>query len=477
MKNVLSIVIAVVFLFCGGIFGFFIVGNDNTVPSFTEDDPLKKEDLIRVEAVFTPIQREAYPAEAVDYGYQFVPNIVSDLWYGDNEQVMNILKGQKKTVLSGKASYSTVADQINKAITLQGSFSRYYNYERDLSIELDGVKYGAYVEEGDAPIGGGSGYKDIFTTGDYIVGTLTELTDALEKAQSGEVIFLKGDAAIDISSLVMNGKYLDVREGVTLASNRGYVYEDGKVATGGKIYSSSMKNKAIYASEGSRISGLILAGGDPNQHLEHHKRAFSVPNAPGHSYYYKLTSVQTDGIYVVGNNVTIDNCEIAGFGHGAIFIKQEMKNLHVTHCYIHHNQANGLGYGISHHDGTESVIEYCLFNYNRHSIAATGAPTTGYIARFNVEMGSSLGHCFDIHGGSDRKDGTNIAGTYCEMYNNTFLADTNPYTLRGVPEDYQEFYHNVCVNEYNRYNTSRLIGTNVSIYDNIFGIANKTLRK
>ncbi|MBE6551469.1 MAG: right-handed parallel beta-helix repeat-containing protein [Ruminococcaceae bacterium] len=428
-------------------------------------------------AALTPVSIEAFEAENVDYGYKFVPNIVSNVWFGNTESVMNILRDQKEKVVKGNTNNKNVVEKLNEALTELGSFSRYYQYEKDLCIEVNGVKYGAYVEEGAAPIGGGGGYTEIFTTGDYVVDTLSELKDALDKAQSGQVIYLEEHAGIDISTIVSSGGYLDVKPGVTLASNRGFEHEDGTISTGGKIYSSSMSNKAIYASEGSRVTGLILTGGDPNQHLAHHYRAFSVANAPGHSYYYKLSSLQTDGIYVVGNNVTIDNCEIAGFGHGAIFLKQEVKGTHVTHCYIHHNQANGLGYGISHHNGTESIIEYCLFNYNRHSIAATGAPTTGYIARFNIEMGSSLSHCFDIHGGSDRKDGTNIAGTYCEMYNNTFLADTNPYWMRGIPEDYQLFYHNVCVNKYSQYNTGKLVAKNVKIYDNIFDIENKTVRK
>jgi len=118
-----------------------------------------------------------------------------------------------------------------------------------------------------------------------------------------------------------------------------------------------------------------------------------------------------------------------------------------------------------------------LFNYNRHSIAGSGPADSYYVARYNVEMGESLSHMFDMHGGKDRKDGTNIAGKYIEMYNNTFLAPTNPYTMRGVPTDYQKFYHNIVINPRTSYNFSQFKAENVEIYDNIFGIEKKTVVK
>jgi hypothetical protein len=52
-----------------------------------------------------------------------------------------------------------------------------------------------------------------------------------------------------------------------------------------------------------------------------------------------------------------------------------------------------------------------------------------------VELGTSLSHCFDMHGGRDRKDNTTIAGTNIEIYNNTFRAKERAVVIRGVPED------------------------------------------
>ena len=47
-----------------------------------------------------------------------------------------------------------------------------------------------------------------------------------------------------------------------------------------------------------------------------------------------------------------------------------------------------------------------------------------------------------MHGGRDRKDGTDIAGTSIEIYNNTFRAPQTPVVIRGVPEKMCEVYHN-----------------------------------
>jgi hypothetical protein len=94
------------------------------------------------------------------------------------------------------------------------------------------------------------------------------------------------------------------------------------------------------------------------------------------------------------------------------------------------------------HDTASSVIEYNRFDWNRHSIAGTGRPSCGYVARHNVELGVSLSHCFDMHGGRDRKDGTDIAGTSIEIYNNTFRAPQTSVVIRGVPRESCEIHHN-----------------------------------
>ncbi|MDP6040044.1 MAG: hypothetical protein QGG64_15955 [Candidatus Latescibacteria bacterium] len=143
------------------------------------------------------------------------------------------------------------------------------------------------------------------------------------------------------------------------------------------------------------------------------------------------------------------------------------KDHHIHHNFIHHNQYNGLGYGIS-HNTSESRIAYNLFNTNRHSIAGTGRPGSGYEACHNIELGQSLSHCFDMHGGRDRKDGTTIAGTYMNIHHNTFLCPKTAIVIRGIPEQQADIHHNWFYQTPNKLSV-RTDG-NTTIHHNAYGL-------
>ena len=68
------------------------------------------------------------------------------------------------------------------------------------------------------PIGGGAGYSDIKTTGDYIVKTKEELLEALSKAKAGEVVFIPHGVEIDMTGT----SNVAIPGGVTLAGTRGH---------------------------------------------------------------------------------------------------------------------------------------------------------------------------------------------------------------------------------------------------------------
>jgi len=305
-------------------------------------------------------------------------------------------------------------------------------------VEIDGEIYGAKPNEL-GPIGGGAGYQQIVTEGDYRVATVDALCEALGKAQPGEVVYVDPDADIDCTPLVFaEGLVLEIPEGVTLASNRG---QDG--SRGAMIYSDAFATRPLIRTAGPivRITGLWIRGPDPKRRLDHHKRAFSTKvegETRGHSYYYKLPI--SDGINATHPGLKVDNCELSGWSHAAVYVTG-CRDVHVHHNYIHHNQFNGLGYGVS-HSKAQSLIEYNLFNYNRHSIAATGNPPDAYEARHNVEIQHSLSHCFDMHGGRDRKDGTNIAGDWLKIHHNTFRSPVRAIAIRGVPQETAEIHHN-----------------------------------
>lgn len=324
---------------------------------------------------------------------------------------------------------------------------------------LEDVVYGAQPDER-GPIGGGMGYVDVVTSGDTVATTLEELIDALDTASAGEVVFIPGDVEIDMTTLVYIDKLvLELPGGVTLASDRGV---DG--SPGALIYSDALDTRVMLQVLGpdARVTGLRLRGPNKKRYMDHHRRAFG-PGGDGHSYYYKFPTQR--GIVTSDDRLRVDNCEISGFGHAAIFL-QSGHDHHIHHNFIHHCQYNGLGYGVSHSEAA-SIIEHNLFDWNRHSIAGTGSPGCSYIARHNIELGTSLSHCFDMHGGRDRGDGTDVAGTAIIIHNNTFRADKTPVVIRGVPEETCEVFHN-WFPEHEPGNAVRA-ENGVRVFDNAYG--------
>lgn len=299
--------------------------------------------------------------------------------------------------------------------------------------EVDGIVCGAQPDDV-GPIGGGAGYRDLMAAPDQPIRTLDELIAALSDAKSGDVLFLAGDARIDCTELVAIEKLvLEVPEGVTLASNRGEGESEGAL-----ILSDWFATRPLFRVMGPnvRFTGLRVAGPNPKRCLEHHRRSFSVEghdreNRLGHEYYYKFPI--SDGIVTEHANLTVDNCEIGGWSHAGIYLIKGDGH-HIHHNFIHHNQYNGLGYGIS-HDRAFSKIERNCFDSNRHSIAGTGNQGSGYEAWHNVELGISLSHCFDMHGGRDRRDGTDIAGTAMQVRHNTFGTPEAALVVRGTPDE------------------------------------------
>jgi len=419
---------------------------------------------------------QEFPAYEYDPGVRPDMDVLTASWYGDAETVRNSIVSARTAAAENRIV--NARDDVILAITKLGSLSRYLKYRDSLSVTVGDTVYGAYVEDGDSPIGGGKGYKNIITSGDYTVRNFKELSDACGKAKSGEVIFIPSGVTIDVSreEKTSEGYNIVLGEGVTLASDRGYVREDGSVSTGAMIKGhgagETITTNLILCKSGSRLTGLAVQGPDPNRHVEHHTRCYKPDGSFDLTVFYKLPV--TTGIAVKGDGAEIDNCEISGFCHTAIDLTGF--DVHVHHNYIHHNQIKGNGYGVC-FERAGGVVEYNLFNFNRHSIAGGGHPESWYIARYNVDMGDVLNHVYDMHGNGGVKNGKNIAGRFIEMYNNTFLPDDYPYCVRGVPEEYYKFFRNVVMGTKDKYDFSILRGERVEIYDNIFGIEEKTVVK
>ena len=329
-------------------------------------------------------------------------------------------------------------------------------------VEKDGVTYGARPDER-GPIGGGAGYRAVVAPGkaDLEARDLESLVAALGQAESGQVVRIPGDTVIDMTSLIYIEKLaFEVPAGVTLAGDRGI---DG--AEGALLTSDALDTPVMLRAQGDgvRITGLRIRGPNAKRYLDHHRRAFGK-GGEGRKYYYRFPT--SNGILSEHDGLEVDNCEISAFGHSGILLKGGDGH-RIHHNYIHHCQYNGLGYGVC-LDLADALIERNLFDWNRHSIAGTGRPGTSYTARHNVELGESLSHCFDMHGGRDRKDGTDIAGTRIVIENNTFRARQPAVAIRGVPEDRCEVFHNWILHHDGPEKAVRA-GKKTRVFENLYG--------
>lgn len=331
----------------------------------------------------------------------------------------------------------------------------------EMWVEIDGQVYGARPDDL-GPIGGRTGYQRVITEGDYHVADRQDLIDALDQAQPGEIVFVEPDAEIDLTVWVhIEDFVLEVPEGVTLASNRG---QDG--APGALIYSDTFDTAPLIRATGKnvRITGLRLRGPDPKRRMDLHRASFR--DGRGRDFYYSFPTSR--GISAQHDSLEVDNCELWGFSHSAIRLGAGSDHS-IHHNHIHHNQRHGLGYGVS-LDQAAVDIEYNLFDWNRHSIAGTGSPPSGYAARHNIVLSNANGHLLDMHGGRDRDDGTDIAGTWMEFENNTLVnTQQGAIVIRGEPEEGAIITRNWFHNEATGDDAIRSEGR-TQVRSNVYGI-------
>lgn len=359
-------------------------------------------------------------------------------------------------------------------------FSEKNNIQSDNTwLEINGQVFGAKPDES-GPIGGEYGYKKIITEGNFNIKDIAGLQDALKKVKPGEVIFIDKNAEIDCTDLIYTEKFqIKIPSGVTLAGDRGFKDSKGAIIMSGDFATNPLINAL---GTGIRITGLRIIGPDPKPRLEHHKRAFIQKRGDKKAqskFYYIFPN--SNGIITGNDSLEVDNCEMSGWSHAAIYLKGGNKH-HVHHNYIHHNQRKGLGYGVclGYGEKISALIEYNLFDYNRHSIAGTGVPGNSYEARYNIQLGNSLSHSFDMHGGADRKDGTDIAGAQIKIHHNTFMnPKVRPIAIRGKPSDKVEIYNNWFAHEVPGANVISpwpiSEGDKIYFFNNLFGKKNPVI--
>jgi len=315
--------------------------------------------------------------------------------------------------------------------------------------------FGAQANPTKDPIGGGKGYSRIMTRKDYVVKTYEELIVSLKKAASGQIVYIADDAELNIP-----GKdKIVIPPGVTLASGRGQHSSQGAL-----LYTNDLAASPMILADGNnvRVTGLRLRGPDLQRRTEQMRelhaqgRYYSIPNS--------------DGIICEHPGLEVDNCDMWAWSHAAVFLKAGASKAHIHHNYIHHNQRSGLGYGVC-LDQANALIECNLFDWCRHHIAGTGRTGTGYEARCNLVLENANSHSFDMHGGADRGDGTDIAGDSILIHHNTFRATSVPaIVIRGRPNHSAQIHHNWFLHpDAQKAILQTNAAGNMNIYENKFG--------
>ncbi|MEN6626380.1 MAG: LamG-like jellyroll fold domain-containing protein [Candidatus Sumerlaeia bacterium] len=287
----------------------------------------------------------------------------------------------------------------------------------DYTFTTKPVQYGCEGNPTGQPIGGGVGYSRTIdpATANYVVSTASALKTALSSATSGQVVYVADDAVIDLSSQT---SAITIKAGVTLASGRG---RNGSL--GGRIVYNTFTAHATWAlfttgGTGTRITGLRMIGpwnGRWRTYQEYH------------------------GIYVGHANCEIDNNEMVGWNYAALetLLASNACAPNFHHNYVHHNTKLGCGYGICPgfcSGAAVPVIEGNIFDFERHSVAGHGNAGMSYEARYNLILEHSISHVFDMHGGADRDDGTDIAGSIIRIHHNTVRnTDQSAVCIRGIP--------------------------------------------
>jgi hypothetical protein len=299
--------------------------------------------------------------------------------------------------------------------------------------------------------GGGVGYPDRPpSVGDCVtvVRTRAELEAALGGASSGDVVWIAGDARIDMTG----APSLCIPGGVTLASDRGI---DGR--PGGLVFVDTTLSRATLRACGDdvRVSGIRLFG---------HESTECPPewSSPAHSECTGDIAGDTNcrdcmprsrGISATDvDRLEVDNCELAGWTYGAVELARA-HGVHVHHNAIHHNQRQGLGYGVvlsGIGNAADVLVDHNRFDYNRHSIAGSGAIGQSYEARDNLVLSHANGHVFDMHGISESGSydpathgPESVAGTDMRIHRNIVLhGSRHTLVVRGRPTEGSWLYDN-----------------------------------
>lgn len=329
-----------------------------------------------------------------------------------------------------------------------------------------------------------TGKRFLEKNADFVVTTKQELVTAIKSAKNGDVIYLPSSTQLDMTGY----SNLKLNDGIQLIG-------DKDINNGPLIYVKKGQTDPLFIISGSNvvISGIRFFGPDEfnkkgNAQFTKEKLAFYTSRSKKTGVpletYRKMYAIEPMKCFLAENQnkkitFEINNCEFQGWPHAGIMIGKNAKG-NICFNYIHNNKHYGLGYGVCLTWGT-AIIQGNYFNDNRHSIAGTGAKGSGYEASYNIVGPLGTAQAFDMHGGKDRGDGTNIAGSYVVIHNNEFEIENNAIVIRGIPEKGAKIYKNIfrsnIKNIEDHFVQQWYTNGKIDVFDNKFTDNNETVIK
>jgi len=249
-----------------------------------------------------------------------------------------------------------------------------------------------------------------------VVSTRQELLEALGRAQSGQIIYVRDDAVIEMTGADDQA----IPGGVTLASGRGC----GE-SLGGLIHSTSLTDglKCIpmlkTGGAGCALPGCACVDHLPRSAtitlIKSRLRMLSAPTTPAGSGQLRALGLEQVG-------------RLPGQGGRG--------GAHPSQLYPSHT-ALGFGYGVWVSGGGMAVIEANLLDFCRHHVASGAQADSSFEARYNICLDHDVWHSFDRHGDPAH------AGNKTLIHHNEFRnPDLPAIVLRGNPVGEARFHDN-----------------------------------
>ena len=301
----------------------------------------------------------------------------------------------------------------------------------------------------------GSGHPP--TDGFVSVSQAKDLCSAVQNARWGMVIQIVPDDLLDVTNVCSTP--LEVPGGVTIRGNRKGVLLGPQVSL-----TSSADGAAVFdfAGDDVRITGLRILGPsrktDSNQPSSRgiqiwHNRSGSIVD---HNDVSNFADTAVDFRGPDSGDGDNKNCQNPLPGVRVL-------NGRAVRNFVHHNQEDGIGYGIATGQDGYTSIEGNTFVSNRHAIAADGTQMDSYNAVYNLVLsaapsyerhllGHDVEHDFDMHGsaGSGSSHVGGIGGRSVLISGNTFLGTNRAnFVLRGKACADDQFVNNISEQEQN----------------------------